>query len=328
MHNKNVSMLKIYVVAVVCVQSTAKHPVYEELTSAKGSLIDKCFEEPAESDQDSLHTDEEIDDFLFDDPTGENCNDEILEHGLDIGITDTQIESQSKKLIYPNARITNATSMLLIMTFAVIHKLSGEAIKDLLTLIDMHCLIPHALIQSLYKFKKYFGMLKHPIKKHHYCPSCIIPIDTQCSNCPNASCEKTFASNDNKPFFVEIPIFDQLKTLFNRKGFYSDLRHRFERCKRNVSSIEDIYDGARYQSYMQPGEFLSQHNNISFIWNTDGIPVFKSSKYCIWPLYFAISELPPHKRWCSDSVILAGLWFGLSKPNMLTFLKPFSEDMS
>lgn len=52
-------------VAVVCVQSTAKHPVYEELTPAKGSLIDKCSEEPAESDQDSLHTDEEIDNFLL-----------------------------------------------------------------------------------------------------------------------------------------------------------------------------------------------------------------------------------------------------------------------
>ena len=316
--------------AIACVQSAAKHPVYEELiAAATRSSIDHCCQEPAESDHDSLYTDEEIDDYQFDDSPiySENCNDEILEHGLDTGITDTQIESESEKLIYPNARITNATSMLLIMTFAVTHKLSGEALKDLLTLIDMHCLIPHALIQSLYKFKKYFDMLKHPINKHHYCPSCCMPIDTQCSNCPNASCEKTFASND-KPFFIEIPIADQLKVLFNRKGFYSDLRHRFERQKGNVSSIEDIYDGARYQSYMQSGEFLSQQHNISFIWNTDGIPVFKSSKYCIWPLYFAISELPPHKRWCSDNVILAGLWFGLSKPAMLTFLKPFLEGMS
>ena len=95
-----------------------------------------------------------------------------------------------------------------------------------------------------------------------------------------------------------------------------------------MSSIEDIYDGPRYQSYMQPGKFLSQHNNISFIWNTDCIPVFKSSKYSIWPLYFAISELPSHKRWHSDNVILAGLWFGVSKPNMLTFLQHFSLGMS
>ena len=60
----------------------------------------------------------------FCDFSSEDDNDEILAHGLDMGIADTQqIESQSDKLIYPNARITNATSMLLIMTFAVIHKL-------------------------------------------------------------------------------------------------------------------------------------------------------------------------------------------------------------
>ena len=79
---------------------------------------------------------------------------------------------------------------------------------------------------------------------------------------------------------------------------------------------------------MQPGGFLSGQKNISLTWNTDGIPVFKSSKYSIWPLYFAINELAPQKRWCSDNVMLAGLWFGPDKPNVLTFLKPFTESMS
>ena len=68
--------------------------------------------------------------------------------------------------------------------------------------------------------------------------------------------------------------------------------------------------------------------NISLTWNSDGISVFKSSKCSIWPLYFAINELPIHKRWCSDNLLLAGLWFGYQKPNMLTFLKPFVESLS
>ena len=155
-----------------------------------------------------------------------------------------------------------------------------------------------------------------------------MPVGMECSSCPNSSCEETFAANNDKPIFIEIPIIDQLKVMFSRKGFYSDLKHRYQRKKRNLSAIEDIYDGARYQSYMQSGKFLSQDHNISFIWNTDGVPVFKSSKYSIWPLYFSIAELPPHKRWCSDNVILAGLWFGVKKPNMLTFLKPFTDSLS
>ena len=198
--------------------------------------------------------------------------------GLEVTDESLQVTADIEKPIYPNARITNAASILLIMTFAVVHKLSGEALKDLLSLINMHCLVPHILIQSLYKFKKYFNMLKNPVKKHHYCPNCCMLIDSQCSSCPNLSCTASFTEN-NKPFFIEVPVEDQLTVLFNRNGFYDSLKHRFVRKKTNSSTIEDIYDGVRYQTHMKPGGFLSEQKNISLTWNTDGIPVFKSSKY-------------------------------------------------
>lgn len=73
-------------------------------------------------------------------------------------------ESIDDSPIYPNARITNAVSMLLIMTFALTHKLSGVAIRDLLSLIDIHCLVPNPLLKSLFKFKQYFQSLKSPLK--------------------------------------------------------------------------------------------------------------------------------------------------------------------
>ena len=76
----------------------------------------------------------------------------------------TEDVSSNDQLIYPNARITNAASMILILTFAITHQLSGDALKDLLSLIDIHCLRPHSLIQSLYKFKRYFEFLNNPIK--------------------------------------------------------------------------------------------------------------------------------------------------------------------
>lgn len=64
------------------------------------------------------------------------------------------------------------------------------------------------------------------------------------------------------------------------------------------------------------------------MWNTDGIPVFKSSKFAIWPLYFVINELPYKERISKDNMIFAGLWFGSSKPSMLTFLRPFHSSLS
>lgn len=50
-----------------------------------------------------------------------------------------------------------------------------------------------------------------------------------------------------KTIFIEILLVDQLKVLFNRKGFYNDLKHRFTRKKHN--DIEDIYDGEIYQKH-------------------------------------------------------------------------------
>ena len=79
---------------------------------------------------------------------------------------------------------------------------------------------------------------------------------------------------------------------------------------------------------MQPCKFLSNRNNISLLWNTDGVPVFKSSKYSIWPLYFIVNKLPIHKRWNRDNMILGGLWFVMQKLNMLTCLKPFAKCLS
>ena len=52
------------------------------------------------------------------------------------------------------------------------------------------------------------------------------------------------------------------------------------------------------------------------------------SKYGIWPLYFVINELSPKRRWRSDNVLLARLWFVPQKPNMLTLLKLFKDTLS
>ena len=63
------------------------------------------------------------------------------------------------------------------------------------------------------------------------------------------------------------------------------------------------------------------------MWNTDGIPVFKSSKLAIWPLYCIVNELPYAQRIRRSNMIFAGLWFGSTKPNMLTYFKPFHSSL-
>ena len=55
----------------------------------------------------------------------------------DIITNKASYSTDDDKPIYPNARVTNAVSMLLIMTFAITHQLSRAALKDLLSLIDI-----------------------------------------------------------------------------------------------------------------------------------------------------------------------------------------------
>ena len=66
-----------------------------------------------------------------------------------------------------------------------------------------------------------------------------------------------------------------------------------------TSVIKDIIDGEEYRKQCQPGGFLADPNNFSLIFNTDGIPLFKSSGFGIWPVYLTVNELPPCKRYSS-----------------------------
>ena len=86
--------------------------------------------------------------------------------------------------------------------------------------------------------------------------------------------------------------------------------------------ISDITSSSLYQQLVRK-QHLSE-NDITLTWNTDGVPVFKSSSYSIWPVQCMVNELPPHLR--SKNILMTGLWFGQTKPHMNTFLKPFVDE--
>ena len=63
--------------------------------------------------------------------------------------------------------------------------------------------------------------------------------------------------------------------------------------KRDDSNIKDVCDGALYQKEFKPGGFLSEPYNISVKLNTDGVAIFHSSQFGVWPLFLLVNELPP-----------------------------------
>ena len=63
-----------------------------------------------------------------------------------------------------------------------------------------------------------------------------------------------------------------------------------------TNSRSDIYDGAVYQQFVKNG-FLANKFNISLLFNTDGISVFRSSAFAFWPLLLLVNELPFQMRY-------------------------------
>lgn len=88
----------------------------------------------------------------------------------------------------------------------------------------------------------------------------------------------------------------------------------------NDDAICDIYDGEVFKELAKPPNFLSANTNTGLIMSTDGVPVFKSSKGSMWPVYLCLTSIPPDKRMKLKNIIIAGLWFGVTKPDMKVLL--------
>lgn len=228
--------------------------------------------------------------------------------------------------LYPGASLTVHTTLLLILAFVLSHNLTNQALSDLLSLLNVILLQPHHLPTSTYKFYKYLKINKAEATRHYYCSACETPLEPGAEVCPNGSCRQQVLQNT--PYFLQLSLEQQIQNLFKRPHFYEQIQHRFEQTKQSDRNIEDIYDGEVYKELAQPGRVLSFPSNVSLLWNTDGIPVFKSSNYAVWPLYFVVNELPYKLRMRKQNILLGGLWFGSSKPNMHVFLRPFWKALS
>ena len=215
--------------------------------------------------------------------------------------------------------------MVLILSYVIRFKLSGVALSHLLKLIQL--LIPknNNLPSSSYLFKKIFKDLTPDVVTHYYCSLCLLPCKEGVEHCENSACKYNEAVM-KQSYFIEFPLKDQIKTIVQRGENLKKIRT--SKQIQNDLTISDIKDGSLHKSLSEPGQFLSASDTISFTWNTDGVPVFKSSKMSIWPLFLEINELPYKERIHHDNMIISGVWYGDSHPNMNTYLLPLMEKIT
>lgn len=223
---------------------------------------------------------------------------------------------------------TKAEALLMVMSHAARHNITGTQLHDLLQLINT-LFGKEVLPRSKYLFNKVFKNNSDIVEFHFYCKTCKVYIGTkediqdkniaQCAIC-SASIE--ISSLNSASFFINIPIAPQIKTLLENPQIQNSMSYRHQR-PHNEHVISDIYDGEMYRNLSRPGGILSDPDNLSYNFNSDGSPVYKSSRFSIWPIHLHLNELPPKMRF--QNVVLAGLWFGTQEPVMSIFLRPFVD---
>ena len=173
--------------------------------------------DPAIESEDEDNTEPDSSDSVdgnFEDSESEDDEDEPI---IKPASTNHKFEDQAEKLLlYQGARITIAMSMVLIMTFVMRRHLSGAALVDLLSLIEIHCLIPNSCATSMSQIRKFFKNLKQPLEFHYFCSNkaCKNYLGVlQPESCP--LCKKKTKSKSD--YFIIIPLLVQLRALLASK---------------------------------------------------------------------------------------------------------------
>ena len=206
------------------------------------------------------------------------------------------------------------------MAFVLRHCLTKIALDDLLSL--LHVFLPQSILPSTrYMLSRLFSLCQGKVEKHFFCTHCstntYLGRSVSVTECP--VCKACLDTDSNVGFFLVLPLGNQLKEMFENSNVSSLIDYPYNRVKKTAENIEDIYDGDAYKKVKGLSE-----SNVSLTWNSDGASAFNSSSKSIWPLQCVINELPFHIR--RLHILLTGLWFFSSKPNIHTFLKPFVEE--
>lgn len=121
-------------------------------------------------------------------------------------------------------------------------------------------------------------------------------------------------SINNGNYFIYIPLQQQIVRLLSNNKVFPYLTNRNLDTILGSNTVNDVTTSELYK------ELIVKHglnpNDVSLTWNTDGIPIFHSSNFSVWPLQAFVNELPPHLR-NKNILALALVWSKTGNEHLL-----------
>ena len=125
-------------------------------------------------------------------------------------MTSGQWEPEDDDSLYSGAPLTTSTSVVL-LTFAMKHKLTRAVFNDLLSVIEADCPRPNNCKTSISKLLEFTSQAKGDIQKHYFCDYCKAYYGKGTfGNCN--ICGRSISKANG--FFIEVPIGKQLQRFF------------------------------------------------------------------------------------------------------------------
>lgn len=220
----------------------------------------------------------------------------------------------------------------MVQCMALRFNFSGEAKHAVL---EFTRILAGPKFESLNMTKYFMSKLFNPPEKHctyvFYCPQCSILLrepmkkseidENKCVQCQE--CNKRYnLSPSVANYFLSVDIEYQLRTILMNESIQRELRYNAKRAQNKIlhdecdNIISDVHDGQRYLTCQYIQDKRGKNDFVLTLnMNTDGAPIFQSSKKSMWPIQCIINELPPKLRF--KTLILAAIWLpnGEPKPN-------------
>ena len=213
--------------------------------------------------------------------------------------SESEDTSRYKKL-HKYSNITVAEASFVLSCFKTRFSLSDVCLNNMIKLIN--AFLPHEnnLPRNIKELNDIVISQNQKIHTEIYCISCSALL-TQNKKCPSNKC--SYYNKVNKIFntFQYLTIEPQIINLIT--VYYKEIKqyNRESRGSKDLAHTE--YNKSRHL----------HDNHLNLILYTDGVQLTKNNKH-FWPVILSIVELPKNIRDTKRNKVIAGCWYGCSKP--------------